>query len=185
MILARAILTKGDAERAAPFVSQLAKDAPKSASGRAELGQLYALKGDSKSARSAFEQSLAMDSTNIGALAGLLALDVQAKNPAAARARIDARLSTNPDDPRLLLLAARLSTALGDVTATERRLRRVIELDPAQLEAYTLLGKFYASQRRLDEARTEFEWVAQQRPKDSMARRVPPFLPICPSCRKE
>ena len=172
MILARAMLTKGDSERAAPFVSQLAKDAPKSASGRTELGQLYALKGDSKSARSAFEQALAMDSTNIGALAGLLALDVQAKNPAAARARIDARLSTNQNDPRLLLLAARLSTALGDTNATERWLRRVIELDPSQLEAYTLLGKFYASQRRLDEARAEFEKVAQQRPKSSTARTV-------------
>jgi tetratricopeptide (TPR) repeat protein len=170
MILARGMLTKGDPAGAEPHLQQLARDAPKSASGRTELGQLYALKGDSKSARGAFEQALAIDPTNIAALAGLVALDVQAKNPAAARAHIDARLATNPNDPRLLLLAARLSTALGDANATERGLLRVIELDPAQFEAYTLLGQFYASQRRLDEARAQFERIAQQRSKSSAAQ---------------
>ena len=49
MILARAMLRKGDAGRAEPHVKQLAKAFPKSASAQTELGQLYAQKGDSKS----------------------------------------------------------------------------------------------------------------------------------------
>ena len=133
-------------------MKQLAKQFPKSASAQAELGQLYVLKGDSKSARGAFERALTIDPTNIEALSGVMALDILAKNPAAARARMDARLAANPTDPDLLLLAARVYTLLGDVNATERSLRKVIEVDPAQFDAYVLLGQFYSSQRRLDEA---------------------------------
>lgn len=164
LILARALLAKGDAASAAPLVQQLAKEFPKSVSAQTELARLYAQTGNSKSARGAFEQALTIDPKNIEALSGLTALDIQAKEPAAARARVDARLAAAPDDPRLLLLAARLYIALGDVTATERSLRKIIEVDPAQLDAYALLGQFYASRRRLDEARAEFETIAKLRP---------------------
>ena len=164
LILARAMLTKGDAGSAAPHVMQLAKEFPKSASAQAELGQLYALKGDGKGARGAFDQALTIDPKNMEALSGLTTLDILAKNPAAARGRVEARLAANQNNPQLLLFAARLYTVLGDVTATERSLRNVIEVDPAQLNAYALLGQLYASQHRLDEARAEFEKVAKLRP---------------------
>ena len=123
LILAKAMLTKGDSESAEPHVKQLAREFPKSASAQIELGQLYALKGASHSARGAFEQALTIDPMNIEALSGLTVLDLQAKNPAGARARVDARLAANHDDPRLLVLAARL-TRTGDMNATERTFGR-------------------------------------------------------------
>jgi len=126
------------------------------------------LTSHSRGARGAFEQALTIDPTNIDALSGLITIDIQAKNPAAARARIDARLAANQNDPQLLLLAARVYIAAGDVSATEKSLRHVIEVDPARLEAYALLGEFYASRRRLDEARIEFEKIAQLRPKSAV-----------------
>jgi tetratricopeptide (TPR) repeat protein len=149
-------------------VKQLANEFPKSASAQTGLGKLYAMKGDSTGARGAFERALTIDPKDIEALSGLTALDIQAKNPAAARARVDAHLVANQNDPRLLLLAARLYTVLGDANAAERTLRKVIEVDPAQLDAYALLGQLYASQRRLDEARAEFEKVAERRPKNAV-----------------
>jgi tetratricopeptide (TPR) repeat protein len=166
-ILGRAMLTKGDSRSAEPHVTQVAQAFPRSAGAQAELGRLYALQGQSKNARGAFEQALAIDSGNIDALSGLASLDVQAKNPTAARARVDARLAMNQNDPGLLLLAARLAMVVGDVKAAEQNLRKVIEIDPAQIDAYALLGQFYASQRRLDEARTEFEKVAKLNPPKS------------------
>ena len=169
MILARAMLMKGDSAGAEPHVKQLATEFPKSASAQTELGQLYAQTGNIKSARGAFERALAIDPTNLEALSGITALDLKAKDPAGARARVEARLAASGNDPRLLLLAARLYLVLGDVTATERSLRKVIEVDPAHLDAYALLGQFYASNRRLDEARAEFEKIAQLRPKSAVA----------------
>jgi tetratricopeptide (TPR) repeat protein len=165
MILARAMLTKGDAGSAEPHVKQLAKQLPQSASAQAELGQFHAMKGDARNARVAFERALTIDPKNLEALAGLTAIDIQAGHVANARARVDARLIAQPDEPRLLLLAGRLFLALGDGPATERTLRRIIEVDPAQFDAYALLGQFYASHQRLDEARVEFERIARLLPK--------------------
>lgn len=164
LILARALLAKGDTSGAAPLLMQLAKAFPKSASAQTELARWYAQTGNRTRARDVFEQILAIDPTNLEALSGLTTLDLRAKAPAAARARIDARLAATPEDSRLLLLAARVAIVLGDVPATERNLRKVIEIDPDQLDAYALLGQFYASRRRLDEARVEFETLARRRP---------------------
>ena len=169
MILARALLMRGDSASAEPLVKQLAKEFPKSLSAQVELGRLYAQTGNSARARGVFDQVLATDPASIDALSGLTALDLQAKNPAAARARLDARLQAGPGDPRLLMLAARVSIVLGDVAATERGLRRVIEIDPAQLDAYALLGQLYASRGRIDEARAEFETIAKRRPAVAVA----------------
>jgi tetratricopeptide (TPR) repeat protein len=162
-ILVRAMLRKGDIQSAEPHVTRLAKAFPDSAGAQADLGQLYALKGGSARARNAFERAVALDPANIEALTGLTALDLQARTPVAARARLEARLAVTRKDPHLLLLAARLDMALGDMNATERHLREAIDIDPTQLDAYALLGQFYASQQRLDEARVEFEKMAQGR----------------------
>lgn len=168
LILARAMLRKGNPAAAEPHVVQLANQFPTSASAQSGLGQLHALKGDTNKARAAFDRALTIEPNNIEALTGLTILDIQSRNPAAARARIDSRMAGNQENPSFLLLAARAYTAVGDLAATERTLRRVIEVDAAQLEAYALLGQFYASQNRLDEARAEFERVAQVRPKNAV-----------------
>src|SRR5207253_218385 len=108
IVLTQARLRKGDAGSAERGGRQLARDFPASASVQTELGQLYALKHEDANARTAFERALAIDSKNIEALAGLTAVDIQAKKPAAASARVDAGLTANPNNPQLLLLAARL-----------------------------------------------------------------------------
>jgi len=167
MILARALLSKGDAENAAPHVMQLVKAFPESADTQTALGQLRALQGERRDARSAFDRALRIDPGILEAFAGITTLDLQANDPAAARARVDARLAESPSDPRLLLLAARLYVVLRDTSAAERTLRRVIEVDPAQIEAYALLGQVYASEHRLDEARAEFERLAMLGPSAS------------------
>lgn len=172
MILARALLVKGDSAGAEALVTQLAKEFPKSLSVQTELGRQYARTGNITRARGVFDRVLAIDQKNLEALSGLTALDLQAKQPAVARARIEARLAAAPDEPRLLLIAARVYIALGDLTATERSLRKVIEIDPAQLDAYALLGQFYASRRRLDEARVEFEAIAKRSPAAAVRART-------------
>ncbi len=82
--------------------------------------------------------------------------------------RISAALAKAPENPALLALAARAYTAAGDTQRTEQLLRRSIEIDPGNLEAYSLLGDLYASQRRLPEARASFEKILVKQP-DSVA----------------
>jgi tetratricopeptide (TPR) repeat protein len=62
--------------------------------------------------------------------------------------------------PEMLLLAARTSAALNDLPATEAFLRRAIETDSTLLPAYAMLGQLYLSQKKVDDARVEFEKLA-------------------------
>jgi Flp pilus assembly protein TadD len=116
-------------------------------------------------ARAAFERALALDSRSIEAVAGLIALDLAAKDFASARKRVEARLADGEPGPELLLLAGRTYAATRDIPAAEQVLRRAINSAPSLLPAYAMLGQLYVSQRRLDEARKEFDALAERQSK--------------------
>ena len=61
------------------------------------------------------------------AFGGLLALDLNRKNFAAAKLRVDRRLEETSVSPALLLLAARTYASINEPAAAERTLKRVIE----------------------------------------------------------
>jgi tetratricopeptide (TPR) repeat protein len=56
--------------------------------------------------------------------------------------------------------------ATGDTRKVADTWRRVIELDPNNLQAYEMLGRFYISQGELEAARAQFETMAERRPRD-------------------
>ena len=93
--------------------------------------------GDRRAARTAFERALQLDPASREALIGITTIDVLQKDVAAARARVEARLALQPDDPELLLLAAKAGVADGDHGRAEALLRRAIELDPTFAPAWT------------------------------------------------
>ena len=101
-------------------------------------------------------------------LAGLLAVDGAEHKLGDARARIDARLRADPDNPDLLLIAARTYAAAQDLGASEAALRKVIQAKPDNFTAYGLLGQVYLAERRLPEALVEFDRLASKQP-DSIA----------------
>jgi tetratricopeptide (TPR) repeat protein len=100
----------------------------------------------------------------VDAVGGLVRLDMAERNPAAARARVDAQLAHQPKNPALLLLAARTYGASGDNAAAEQKLRQVIQLDPSNLDAYMLLGELYSSQHRVPEAKATFQSILKMQP---------------------
>ena len=122
------------------------------------------MSGNVVAARAEFEKALAINQGNLQAIGGLAGLDLRAKNPAAARARIEARVAADPKNVALRMLAGRVYRAMGDATAAESAFRAALDIDPNQLEAYGALGGIYASQKKLDEARAEFEKLAKVRP---------------------
>jgi tetratricopeptide (TPR) repeat protein len=168
MLFARALMAKGKPEAAEPRVRQLAAEHPDSAAVQAQLGRIQLMKGDVASARAAFERSLALDADNLEALGGLTSLDMRAGDAAGARARVEQRIAADRSNADLHLLAARLYAALGDGAAAERALKNVLALDSSRFEAYSMLGSVYATGRRLDEARAEFEKLAEARPSEAV-----------------
>ena len=89
---------------------------------------------------------------------------MKTNNFAGATSRVERRLKEEPT-PTILLLAARTYIAAKDSPAAERVLRQAIELDASLLPPYELLGRLYIAQRKLNEARIEFEALARRQAK--------------------
>jgi Flp pilus assembly protein TadD len=68
-----------------------------------------------------------------------------------------------PGEARLLTLAARTHIVAGDLPGAESLLIRAIAADSTAFPAYGLLGQVYMRQRRLDDARKQFEVLAERR----------------------
>ena len=164
--VARALLATKDLNRAEREIAALMGEYPDIATVHALYGALAAARRNDSVARSAFERALQLDNESIEPLAGLIALDLAAKNFEAAKARIEVRLKGDSVRPELLLVAARTYVAVNDTEAAARSLRQAIVLDPSLLPAYSMLGQLYLRQGKLNEARAEFERLAgrQSRP---------------------
>ena len=164
LALVRALVAKGDLKQADVELGRLSAEYPNVAAVRVQKGMVLGLKRDPR-ARAEFEAAIKSDPNSTEALGGLVALDLAAKQPAAALSRIKDRAEAPTASTGLLMLAARTYAATGDTQTAERFLRRIIEKDPSYLQAYSALGQLYLAQRRLDAALTEFEAMATRDPK--------------------
>ncbi len=120
-------------------------------------------------ARRSFDKALSLDQNSLDALTGLVMLDIGTRQPAEAIKRIDERLTRTPNAASVHMLAARAKLANKDQAGAEASLRKAIELDASLLQAYSLLGGIYLSQKKPDEAIAEFERVVTKQPKNIAA----------------
>jgi tetratricopeptide (TPR) repeat protein len=159
----RGLLKAQEFDRAEREVRALIEQVPHVAAVHVQNGVLAASRNDATSAKASFDRALAIDRDSIEAFAGVLALDLNRRDFAAAKARLDRRLeSETTPSAALLLLAGRTYASMNDLPATERVLRRAIETDATLLPAYELLAQMYSKQNRLDDARREFDNLAQR-----------------------
>ncbi len=140
LVLARSLLAKGDLDRATAITRSLLAAAPQAALVHNQAGMLALAKRDKAGARAAFEKALSLDDRLVESLSALVALDLEEKKPERARARVNERLQKTPNASAVLALAGRTWAATGDLPKGEEFLRRAIEADPMNLEAYSALG---------------------------------------------
>jgi putative PEP-CTERM system TPR-repeat lipoprotein len=161
--IVRGLLKAQEFDRAERELRALTEQAPDVAAVHVQSGVLAASRNNVSGAKAAFERALSIDRESIEAFGGLLALDLNRKDFAAAKQRVDRRLeSETAPSAALLLLAGRTYASANDLPATERVLRRAIETDATLLPAYELLAQVYYNQNRLDDARREFDNLAQR-----------------------
>jgi len=165
LVLVRSLLANGQLPRAEQEIKTLVQRYPGAAPVHAAAGAVSIGKGDLAGARRAFTKAFELDSKSLEALAGLVTVDLAEKKPEAARARVEQQLAKAPDDTTTLLMAARVYAAMGDGAKSENALKKVIEHDPSNLQAYGMLGQLYASQRRLPDALRNFEEVLKTQPR--------------------
>jgi len=157
LLLLQGYVAIGDVVQATALANDLAKTNGNSPAVQTAIGALATLKKDDAGARQAYARALAADPRSFQALAGLLNAELQGKNFGAARSLIEKQLAQNPNDPALNLMAAQTYGALGNAAEMEKALKKTVEADPHSLEAYSMLGRMYYQQGRLDLARIELE----------------------------
>jgi tetratricopeptide (TPR) repeat protein len=163
--LIRSLLSAGNVSRAEKELAPLLTQYPDSSDVQAMAGMVAVLKKDPAAGRAAFARALASNPDSLDALAGLVMLDLREKNFAGAIDHVESRVRAGAS-PQVLILAAQTHAAAGDMASAEQLLRRAIEADSTLLPAYGMLAQLYLSQKKLDQARHEFDSMAakQSRP---------------------
>jgi tetratricopeptide (TPR) repeat protein len=162
LVLIRGLLARGDLLRAEAELKPLAARFPDVSAVHVQMGRLLGNRKDEAGARKQFERALELQPDSAEAVGGLLALDLAAKRFPEARARAEAAIAARPNDPALMMLAARTAATAGDFPTAEQRLRRVIQIEPSYLAAYGSLAQILVRQGRLDEALNEFDQLASR-----------------------
>jgi tetratricopeptide (TPR) repeat protein len=164
LVLARSLVARGELARATAVTQALAQAHPGIAGVQNQVGMLALAKGDTPAARVAFERALAIDGSLVEPLATLVQLDLQAQKGALARSRVESRLAAEPRNSLLLALAGRTWAATGDVKKGEELLRRAVDADASNLEAYSDLARLYLSQQKPEEAVATLDALAARQP---------------------
>ena len=168
--MARSLTASGNLARAEAEIAKLLTQAPNAAVVHAVNGTLHASRNDAAAARSSYERALELSPGFLEALGGLTYLDLKAKAPARAIARLEPEIASRPTSAPLLALLAQAHNAAGEPAKAEQALRRAVSVDPGFIPGYTKLAQLYIQQRRLDEARAEFEGIVQRDPSAIGAR---------------
>jgi tetratricopeptide (TPR) repeat protein len=164
LALARSLLARGDVGRAAAELKLLQQRHPNDAAVITMSGDLHLARKEYVEAKRAYTLGYEEDPKSNDAVAGLIALDLIAGKPGDAHAKMDAHLAKVPATSAVLMLAATTYAATRDFPKAEAVLRKAIELDPANLQAYEVLGQLYYAQGRIAEGRAEFEGLAKREP---------------------
>lgn len=162
LALVRGMLASREFDRADQELQALHAAVPNVAAVHVQSGVLAASRNQDPGARAAFGRALALDASSVEALAGILALDLNASNFRAAKDRIDQVVAEPSVAPEILLLAARTYASVKDLPSAERVLRRAIESDSTLLPAYSMLAEVYFAQGNLESAQKEFDNLARR-----------------------
>jgi tetratricopeptide (TPR) repeat protein len=163
-VLARAVTAAGDRPRAEALMKTLLAERSDLAPFHEHMGNLLLMRNDTTGARREFDRALQIDPNAIGALRGRLTIEVGQKNVTGARSMIEAAVQKAPKNTDLLLLEAGVYGAARDTVRQEQTLRRIIEIDPANFQAFAGLASVFVRTGRLEEAKAEYEGLARKQP---------------------
>ena len=132
MALINAHMARRDTPKALKAIDALEKKSPKDPVVGMLRGRTLAMKGDTASARKAFEQALAVKADHFPAIAALAALDMADKKPADAQKRFEAAMQQSPKAVEPVVALAGLKAGQGaDKAEVAKLLAKAIDVAPA------------------------------------------------------
>ena len=168
----RVLLTQGKLADAKTELASLEKEYPNAPAVLVLVGNQQVMEKQYDAARASFTKALQRAPSSIDAAAGLIQVDLATGKKADAVARVEAGLKTATPTSDLMVLAARTYASTGDWSKAEEYLNKAVDLDPARLEAYLLLGQLYVSQHRTPAAIDEYQKVIERTPNSVPAHTI-------------
>lgn len=168
--LVRSQLAGNDLTNADKEVAELLQLWPKVPDVHVVNGTLQAMRNHYTAARAAFNRALELAPKSLDAFGGLVAVDLKEKKFDDATKRVESQLVKQPDRVELLMLAGAVYDQTGHPEKAEQALLRMVSIDPKSLGGYGLLAQLYVKQKRLDEARKQFETITRRDPRSIGAR---------------
>jgi tetratricopeptide (TPR) repeat protein len=168
-LLVRIAIAQGNMTKAREELASLQKEFPSSPAVLKLQGAQLLAEKKLDAARAAYAKAAQLAPNDIEAAGGLAPNDLLTGKGKDAVAQIEARLKTTAPTSSFLILAAQTYGASGNVAKAEEMLKKAIELDPARLQAYTMLGTLYLGQKRIADAKEQFQEIVNRNPKSVAA----------------
>jgi len=118
--------------------------APKSGGHEALLGELYLLKGDSKSAEAVLQRAIDLDPRLLGPYIMLGNIYARAGQFDQALARLDQAAKTNPRNPGPLMITGIIFETKGDIPRAREAYEKALAIDPRFVAAANNLAWIYS-----------------------------------------
>ena len=151
----------GDAEQA--FSAYVTRH-PRNTYGHYMLGLSAWKNGDLDQARDAFEESLALDSTNVKTLLNLSRVLLDRGEPDQALERIEAAVALDSGSAEVYRVRGRVESALGKRDSAEVSYRLALSIDPSDSWSMNNLGLLLIDEGRYEDALMPLALATQLRP---------------------
>jgi cellulose synthase operon protein C len=164
LTMVRLDLASGNSAKARQELAALQKEFPNAPPVLNAVATQQLVEKNFDAARLTYQKVLQMAPNDLEALAGLTRLDVATGRSKEALTRVEANLKTGKPTGNFLVMSAQTYAASGNLARAEELLKQAIDLEPARLQAYGMLGGLYARQNRLDDAKDQFRKVIERNP---------------------
>ena len=166
LILANAYRGKRDLDSALGVYRRLQAALPNNPQTHLLVGTVLRLQNQRSEARVAFNRAIELAPNSLLALEQLATLDVQEGQPAAALARIDARLAAEPTLVPVHLLKARVQMAQRDLSGAEATLQQAATLAADAAEPHEMLAQVYGAGGQTEKAIASLRAAAERNPRN-------------------
>lgn len=137
---------------------------PRNPFGHYMLGLSAWKNGDLDQAQASFEESLALDSTNVKTLLNLGRVLLDQGHPDEALVRIEAAVALDSGSAEVYRMRGRVENALGRLDSAESSYRLALSIDPTDSWSMNNLGLLLIDESRYDEALLPLARAVELRP---------------------
>src|SRR5215469_5897083 len=154
---ARALLLKGNRAGAESDLKKAMEVAPRDAAPYARMGDLRFADKQFDEAAKFYSQALVLNPSAGDALAGLVNIDLERKQPAQAVARVRSEIARVPESSAMYLLLGQAELRNQDSAKAEQAFEKATELDKNNVAAFVLLASTEVSRGSVDQAIASYQ----------------------------